>query len=314
MESELSMTRVKPLLRNRKKNRTGLKYFLIAIPFIIFVFAFSYVPLFGWIFSFYDYNPALKFSQMHFLGFDNFFEIYSERSEVFRILRNTLVMSFLNLLFTPLPLIVAILLNEIKSSKFRKMIQTSTTLPHFISWIVVFSLSFSIFSTDGLFYTLLKNLHMSVPEIGILGNNDATWFFQLGLGIWKSLGWGVIIYIASIAGIDAGLYEAARIDGASKFGLMRHITLPGLAPTFFVLLLLAISNLLNNGFDQYFVFYNSLVADKIEVLDYYVYKTGWIINDYSYATVLGMLKSIISILLLFSVNYLSKKTRGESLV
>ncbi len=314
MQSEISMTVVKPLHRTRKKNRAGLKYFLIAIPFSVFVFAFSYVPLFGWIFSFYDYNPALKFSQLHFLGFDNFVKIYAERSEVFRILKNTLAMSFLNLIFAPLPLIVAIMLNEIKSSKFRKFIQTSTTLPHFISWIVVFSLSFSIFSTSGLYYTLLKNLHFSVPVIGLLGNNDAAWFFHLGLGIWKNLGWGVIIYIATIAGIDAGLYEAARIDGANKFGLMRHITLPGLAPTFFVLLLLSVSNLLNNGFDQYFVFYNSLVADKVEVLDYYVYKTGWIINDYSYATVLGMLKSIISIILLFSVNYLSKKTRGESLV
>jgi multiple sugar transport system permease protein/putative aldouronate transport system permease protein len=287
---------------------------LIAIPFLVYVFAFSYVPLFGWIYSFFDYNPVMKLSQLKFIGLDNFEKLIAERSEVYRILKNTLAMSFLSLILTPLPMFVAIMLNEIKSSKFRKFIQTTTTLPHFISWIVVFSLAFSIFSTSGLYYTLLKQLQLAVPAIGILGNNEMAWLFQTGLGVWKNIGWTMIIYIASIAGIDSELYEAARIDGANRFRLMYHITLPGLATTFFVLLLLAISNLLNSGFDQYFVFYNSLVADKIEVLDYYVYKTGWIVNDYSYATLLGMLKSIISIILLFSVNYLSKKFRGVSLV
>lgn len=296
------------------KNKVGLKYLLIAVPFVIYVIAFYYVPLFGWIYSFFNYNPALKFSQLKFVGFDNFIKIYMERNEIFRILRNTLAMSFLSILVTPLPMIAAIMLNEVKSSRFRKFIQTTTTLPNFISWIVVFSLAFSIFSTSGLYYTLLKNLHLTVPVIGLLGNNGATWFFQLGLIVWKTIGWSMIIYIAAIAGIDSELYEAARIDGANKFGLMRHITLPGLAPTFFVLLLLQISNLLNNGFDQYFVFYNSLVADKIEVLDYYIYKVGWIVNDYSYATVLGMVKSILGIFLLFGVNYLSKKTKGESIL
>ncbi|MDF2651243.1 MAG: transporter permease [Paenibacillus sp.] len=302
------------IIRHRKSNRTGLNYLLIAIPFLVYVFAFSYVPLFGWIYSFFDYNPVMKLSQLKFIGLDNFEKLIAERSEVYRILKNTLAMSFLSLILTPLPMFVAIMLNEIKSSKFRKFIQTTTTLPHFISWIVVFSLAFSIFSTSGLYYTLLKQLQLAVPAIGILGNNEMAWLFQTGLGVWKNIGWTMIIYIASIAGIDSELYEAARIDGANRFRLMYHITLPGLATTFFVLLLLAISNLLNSGFDQYFVFYNSLVADKIEVLDYYVYKTGWIVNDYSYATLLGMLKSIISIILLFSVNYLSKKFRGVSLV
>ncbi|WP_230986860.1 ABC transporter permease subunit [Cohnella fermenti] len=251
---------------------------------------------------------------MQFVGWDKFAQIYAERTEVYRVLKNTLAMSFLTILTAPLPMIIAMFLNEIRQSRFRKWIQTTTTLPHFISWIVVFSLAFSIFSSGGLYNSLLQLFHLDVPMIGLLGNNAATWFFQLGLGIWKSLGWGMIIYIAAIAGIDSELYEAARIDGAGKFGLMRHITLPGLAPTFFVLLLLSVSNLLNNGFDQYFVFYNSMVADKIEVLDFYVYKMAWLVNDYSYATLLGMLKSVLSLILLFSVNYLSKKTRGESLI
>jgi len=297
-----------------KKNKTGWKYFFIAIPFMIYVIAFYFVPLFGWIYSFYNYNPALSFSQLKFVGFDNFVKMYNERSEIYRVLKNTLVMSFFLILLTPLPMVGAIMLNEIKHSKYKRFIQTVTTLPNFISWIVVFALSFGVFSNQGLYYTLLKNLHLDVPIIGILGDNGATWFFQAGLYVWKTIGWTMIIYMASIAGIDSEQYEAARIDGASKFGLMRHITIPGLAPTFFVLLLLQISNLLNNGFDQYFVFWNSLVADKIEVLDYYIYKVGWVINDYSYATVLGMVKSLLGIGLLFAVNYLSKKTKGESIL
>ncbi|REE68116.1 multiple sugar transport system permease protein/putative aldouronate transport system permease protein [Paenibacillus taihuensis] len=297
-----------------RKNKTGWRYFLIAMPFMLYVIAFYFVPLFGWIYSFYNYNPALSFSQLQFAGFDNFLKIYNEWSEIYRVLKNTLAMSFLSILVTPLPLIAAIMLNEIKHGKFKRFIQTVTTLPNFISWIVVFALTFAVFSNDGLYYTLLRNLHLDVPVIGIMGNNGATWFFQLGLSVWKSIGWTMIIYIAAIAGIDNEQYEAARIDGAGKFGLMRHITIPGLAPTFLVLLLLQISNLLNNGFDQYFVFYNSLVADKIEVLDFYIYKVGWLVSDYSYATVLGMVKSLLGIALLFAVNYLSRKTKGESIL
>ncbi|SDW05704.1 ABC transporter permease subunit [Paenibacillus sp. CF384] len=297
-----------------KRNRTGWRYFLIAMPFMIYVVAFYFVPLFGWIYSFYNYNPALSFSQLPYVGLDNFLKIYNEWSEIYRVLKNTLAMSFLSILVTPLPLIAAIMLNEVKHGKYKRFIQTVTTLPNFISWIVVFALTFAVFSNEGLYYTLLRNLHLDVPVIGIMGNNGATWFFQLGLSVWKSIGWTMIIYIAAIAGIDNEQYEAARIDGAGKFGLMRHITIPGLAPTFFVLLLLQISNLLNNGFDQYFVFYNSLVADKIEVLDFYIYKVGWLISDYSYATVLGMVKSLLGIALLFAVNYLSKKTKGESIL
>ena len=297
-----------------KKNKIGWKYFFIALPFMIYVIAFYFVPLFGWVYSFYNYNPALSFSQLKFVGFDNFVKMYNERSEIFRVLKNTLAMSFLLILLTPLPMVGAIMLNEIRHSKYKRFIQTVTTLPNFISWIVVFALSFAVFSNQGLYYTLLKNLHLDVPLIGLLGDNGATWFFQAGLYVWKTIGWTMIIYMASIAGIDSEQYEAARIDGASKFGLMRHITVPGLAPTFFVLLLLQISNLLNNGFDQYFVFWNSLVSDKIEVLDYYIYKVGWVINDYSYATVLGMVKSLLGIGLLFAVNYLSKKTKGESIL
>lgn len=301
---------------NRKKLQ-GLKYFLIAVPFMIFVFAFSYVPLAGWVYSIFTYKMGMRyldFSNIEFAGLSNFIKLINERDETLRVLRNTLVMSFLNILCTPLPVAFAILLNEIKNSKFRKIVQTTTTLPHFISWIVVYGISFAMFSMNGLVNTILARLGLPVSEIGILGNNDYTWIFQLCLGIWKSLGWSAVIYIAAIAGIDSELYDAVKIDGANTFGAIRHVTIPGIVPTFLVLLLLNVSNLLNNGFEQYFVFYNPLVSDKIEVLDYYVYKIGFLINDYSYSITLGMLKTFVSITLLFSVNLISKKLRGDSLV
>ncbi len=165
-----------------------------------------------------------------------------------------------------------------------------------------------MFSNEGLIANILKMMGSTKAFTNILGENDAVWCMQWVLGIWKSVGWNGIIYIAAIAGIDAELYEAARVDGASRFQLIRNITIPSLYPTFFVLLLLSISNLLNNGFDQYFVFFNPLVADRIEVLDYYVYKVGILINDYSYSTVLGMLKTLFSVAMLFGANQLSKKS------
>lgn len=301
---------------NKSKLR-GVQYFLLSLPFVALVFAFSYVPLFGWIYTFFDYHMGQKFldfSTMEFIGWGNLVKLFNERQEVIRVLRNTLAISLLNLLASPIPIVFAVLLNEIKSNRFKKMVQTTTTLPNFISWIIVYGLAFSIFSGNGLVNILFSRLGLPVSDTGILGNNDHVWTFQLFIAVWKSMGWSAIIYIAAITGIDAELYEAVRIDGGNKFRCIWHITIPGIIPTFLVLLLLSISNLLNNGFDQYFMFYNSLVADKIEVLDYYVYKVGMKINDYSYSITIGMLKTFISVILLFTANWLSKRLRGESLI
>jgi len=147
-----------------------------------------------------------------------------------------------------------------------------------------------------------------------LGNNDIAWGFQWALATWKSLGWNAIIYIAAITGIDSELYDAVHVDGANRWQTIWHVTVPGLYSTFFVLLLLQISNILSNGFDQYFVFYNPLTADKLEVLDYYVYKIGVLTNNYPQSIALGMFKTIISVTLLFGANKLSQKMRGESIV
>ena len=300
----------------RKKLR-GIKYLLLAVPFLIYVFAFSYVPLVGWIYSVFDYKIGQKFldfGSMVFVGLGNFQKLFTERSEVLRVLRNTLALSALGLLATPVPVVFAIMFNEIKNSKFKKIVQTATTLPNFISWIIVYGVAFAFFSVNGFVSVLMQKIGIQPPVMGILGDVDHTWVLQWILGIWKSFGWSAIIYIAAITGIDSELYDAAKVDGANKIQSILHITIPGIMPTYVVMFLLAVSNILSNGFDQYFMFYNPMVADKIEVLDYYVYKVGFYINDYSYSITLGMLKSILGIVLLFTANSLSKKIRGESIV
>ncbi len=287
---------------------------LLAIPFIAFVVAFSYVPLFGWILAFINYKPGLKIWDCEYSGLYYFKLIFQDWYKMASVLKNTLVMSFLGLICTPLPAVFAIFLSELPSVRFKKVVQTLTTIPNFISWVIIYALAYALFSTEGVVNQVLLNAGIIEKAGNVLGNSDITWVFQTALNVWKGLGWNAIIYFAAIAGIDSELYDAASVDGAGRFQRILHITVPGISSTFFVLLLLQVSNLLALGIDQYLAFYNSMVADKILVLDLHVYRLGLITQDYSYATAVGIFKSLISILLLFSVNGLSKRLRGESLV
>ena len=295
-----------------KKERFVLT--LMAVPFIIYVFAFSYVPLIGWILAFFDYKPGLSLWDCDFAGLYYFKIIFDDWEKVWSVLKNTLAMGAMLLICSPLPAVFAIFLSELKSTKFKKIVQTVTTIPNFISWVIIYALAFALFSTDGVVNNVLIGVGILQEPSNLLGNRDATWFLQTALNIWKTLGWNAIIYFAAIAGIDGELYDAASVDGAGRFQKILHITIPGITSTFFVLLLLQISNILALGIDQYLAFYNSMVADKITVLDLYVYRLGLVTQDYSYATAVGILKSVISIVLLFSANGLSKKIRGQSLI
>ena len=285
----------------------------MALPFVILVIAFSYVPLFGWSYAFTNYRAGMPRESIEFVGLKQFIAIWNNRRELFRVLRNTFALSLIGLVFSPLPMAFAIMLNEIKSQKIRKFVQTFTTLPNFISWIVVFTLAFAMFSSDGMVNNVLRHFGSS-SIVNPIGDSKHAWMFQWGLATWKTLGWNAIIYMASIAGIDQELYDAAHVDGANRWQSILHVTIPGLYPTFFVLLLLQISNILSNGFDQYFIFYNPLTADKIEVLDYYVYKIGVLTNNYPQSIALGMFKTVVSVTLLFGANALSKKVRGNSII
>ena len=247
------------------------------------------------------------------MGLD-YFKMIMKDANVIRALKNTFIFAGISIILTPLPMIFAILLNEIKSGPVRKFVQTFTTLPNFISWVMVYSVAFCLFSNTGMVNTLLQNLGWISEPIKFLDSDSHTWLTMLLWNTWKGLGWGAIMYLASITGIDQEQYEAARVDGANRFQLMRHITFPALLPTYFVMLMLSVANFLNNGMDQYFVFQNSFNKAHIQVLDLYVYNIGMTGSSLSLATAISMLKSVVSVVLLFVVNFVSKKTRGESII
>lgn len=301
----------------KKKLDQGKRMFLYMLPFLLLCFAFSYFPLHGWIYSFYDYKPPLKLSQCNFMGLRWFKMIFGNPAQVrqlFIVMRNTFAMSFLNIATSVLPLFFAVFLNEIKCKWFRKMVQTLTTIPNFISWVLVYAVAFCLFSNTGMVNTVFQNLGVILKPINFLDSDSHTYIAMLLWSTWKGLGWGAIMYLASIAGIDQEMYEAARVDGAGRFQLMRYITLPELMPTYFVMLMLSVANFLNNGMDQYFVFQNAFNKAHIQVLDLYVYNIGMTGSSLSLATAISMLKSLISVTLLMAVNGISKKIRGVSLV
>ena len=300
----------KKVIPGRRKKYNLL---FMTLPFMIIVLLFNYVPIFGWIYSVFDYIPGVSVFDCDFVGLDYFRLIFKD-ANVVRTLKNTFIFAVIGIVLTPLPMFFAILLNEIKCGPVRRVVQTFTTLPNFISWVLVYSMAFSLFSTSGMMNTFLQQLGILSKPVQFLQDNTHTWLSMWLWGQWKGLGWGAIMYLAAISGIDQELYEAARVDGAGRFRLIWHITVPSLLPTFFVLLIMNVANFLNNGMDQYFVFQNAFNTSKIQVLDLYVYNLGIKAGNYSLATAISMLKSIVSVTLLFTVNGISKVLRGESIV
>jgi multiple sugar transport system permease protein/putative aldouronate transport system permease protein len=301
----------------KKTTKQGYLMFFMILPFLLLSFVFSYFPLHGWIFAFFDYRAPLKLSQCEFVGFKWFQTLFSnptQISQLWQVMVNTFTMSFAGILLSVFPITFAILLNEIKNKRFKSIVQTLTTIPNFISWVLVYSVAFSLFSDSGLVNSVLQDWGITNTVIKFLDSDKHTYLAMLLWGQWKGLGWGAIMYLAAIAGIDQELYDAAKVDGAGRFRLMRHITLPSLLPTFFVLLMLSVANFLNNGMDQYYVFQNAFNKAHIQVLDLYVYNIGITGNSISLATAISMMKSIISVSLLVFINFVSKKSRGESII
>ncbi len=293
------------------------KLFLIFLPFAALCFVFSYLPLYGWRYAFFDYHAGGTLSSDNFVGFKWFTSLFQNkatRADVIRVLRNTLAMSGLGIITSWLPMAFAIFLNEIKSTKFRRFVQTFTTIPNFISWVLVYAIALAIFSTDGFINTTGVALGLIEGGTNYLMGNSHIWLKMLLWGTWKGIGWSAIIYIAGISGIDQQLYEAATVDGAGRFQKMWHVTVPGLIPTYCVMLLMSIANILSNGMDQYLVFENAQNTSYIQVLDLYVYQLGIGSGNIPLSTVIGMVKSIVSVILLFAANGISKTIRGESIV
>lgn len=293
------------------------RLFLMFLPFVALIFIFSYLPLWGWRYAFFNYKAGGTLSIDNFVGFKWFtylFENASTRQDLIRVLRNTLAMSGLGIATSWVPLVFAMFLSEVKSVRFKRFVQVFTTIPNFISWVLVYALALAIFSTDGFINGLLINMGWADEAKNFLMGESYVWLKMLAWGMWKGLGWSAIIYIAAISGIDQQMYEAATVDGAGRFQKMRYITLPSLMPTYFVLLVMAIAAILSNGMDQYLVFENASNTSVITVLDLYVYQLGIKNGVIPLSTVIGMMKSVISVGLLFFGNKLSKIVRGESIV
>lgn len=246
--------------------------------------------------------------------FKSMVENSTKITQLWKVLRNTFAISGLSLGFSWFPMVFAIFLNEIRSKRYRKFVQTVTTLPNFISWVLVYSIAYSVLNSTGAVNSILMDLGLIDTPRMFLQSSEHVWFKMWLWLTWKNAGWAAIMYIAAMSGIDEEMNEAARIDGASKLQIIWHITLPSLLPTYFVLVMLNLANFLTNGMEQFYVFQNAFNKDYIQVLDLYVYNLAMGGGGYSLSVAISIFKSVVSILLLCATNGLSKLVRGEGFI
>jgi len=297
-------------LRRAFRNRY---LYLMSLPFVAWAFVFTYMPLWGWLMAFQKYNPKLAVWERDWVGFDNFRLLFQDET-FYLVMRNTLAMSVMSLVagFT-IPIVFALLLNEVKNMAFKKTAQTISYLPHFVSWAVVAGIVSKMLSTDnGAINDFLTWTGLLNEPIQWLAKGEYFWGIVTLSDVWKETGWNAIIYLAAMAGVAPELYEAAKVDGASRLRQMWHITLPGIRPTIIILMILSIGNLINIGFEKQFLLGNNLVVDYSKVLDLYALEYGIKINRISFATAINMFNSVVAVLLLFTANGLFKRFTKES--
>jgi len=286
--------------------------YLISLPGIIYFLVFRYVPLFGSVIAFQNYNIFKGITGSKWIGFDNFVKMFTYHDFI-RILTNNLFLALYDIVFVfPSAIILALLLNELRIVIYKRIVQTIIYMPHFLSWIVISGIAVSVFSpVSGLFNDFIGKF--GFDPLYILGENSYIRSFLVGAGMWRDVGYSTIIYLAALAGISPDLYEAAQIDGANRWKQAFTITLPALMPTIIILFLLQIGHFLDFGFERVWVFLNSLNSENGEILDTFIYRVGILDMQYSYTTAIGLFKSVVGLLLLWICNTLSKKATGESL-
>lgn len=281
--------------------------FLMVLPFFVWVIIFKYIPIWGWTMAFQDYKPHLSFLEQNWVGWKYFIELFHDR-QFYLVLRNTIAMSLLSLIcgYT-FPIIFAILLNEVGRHHFRRVIQTISYLPHFVSWVVVAGIFTKLLGIGGPINQLLIALGLLEKPILFMAKGEYFWGIVTIADLWKELGWNSIIFLAAIMGIDENLYEAAQMDGAGRFRQTWHVTLPGIRMVVFIMLIMSIGNLINIGFEKQFLLQNNLVKDYSEVLDLYALTYGIRVARYAYGTAVGIFKSVVSIVLLLLANFMIKR-------
>lgn len=285
--------------------------YLLLLPGMIFLIIFRYIPIFGNAIAFMDYNPY-DTAASTWVGFDHFVDLLT-RPQFLQVFGNTLYISILKMVCGfPIPIILALMMNEMKNMKFKKVSQTLLYLPNFISWVVLSGLIMNMLDPDtGLVTSIINSI--SGEKIQVL--TDTRYFVPMLIvtDIYKGAGWGTIIYFAALSGIDPQLYEAAEIDGARKWKQLLHITLPSITPTIVVMLILSCNNIVNAGFDQIFMLYSALVYSVADIIDTYVYRIGIKNADYSFSTAAGLFKSVIAFVMILIVNTVAKKTGNEGI-
>ena len=297
------------LLRFIVRNRA---LYIMLIPGMFYFLLFKYFPLAGSVIAFQDYNIFKGFLDSEWVGF-KWFEQFFSYPNLIRLLKNTIIISFYQIIFTfPAPILLAILLNELRMQSFKRVVQTIVYLPHFLSWTIVFGFVYTLLSIQTGF------VNQAIEALGGSAVNflqKAEYFrtIIISSGIWKEMGWSAIVFLAAIAGISPSLYEAAKIDGASRFKQFLHITLPGMTPAIMILLLLKIGHILDLGFEQIYLFLNPMTLSTGDILDTYAYRIGILGGKYSLTTAIGLFKSVVGLLMLVIANRASKATTGEGL-
>ncbi|MBQ8188867.1 MAG: sugar ABC transporter permease [Lachnospiraceae bacterium] len=293
-----------------KKDFHKNKYkYIMVIPVLIYLFLFCYKPMYGVIIAFQRYRPTLGIARSPWVGLDNFVRFFKDVN-FWRVVRNTFTISFLSILFTfPAPILLALLLNEVRVSWFKRLVQTVTYLPHFIAMVVVCGLVNRFCQSDGLINDLIA--FFGGERSNLLIKTNMFYPIYILSDIWKEVGWNSIIYLATLASIDQEQYEAARIDGAGRIQQMWYITLPGLLPTISMLLILRLGNILGVGQEKILLLYNEMTYEVADVISTFVYRKGLSDADYSYSTAIGLFDSIINIVFLVGANKISKKL-GQS--
>lgn len=289
--------------------------YLLVLPVVLFYILFAYKPMYGLMIAFKDYSPAagiLGSDWAHSYGFGHFIDFFGSYYFV-RILKNTLIISLSTLIFGfPAPIILALLLNEVRSNVFKRITQTISYMPHFISLVVVCSLVGTFTSEQGIITRALSSLGL-VESVSLLSKPGYFVPIYVLSGIWQEIGWGAIIYLAALAGIDQELYEAARIDGAGRWKQTLYVTLPGLSSTIIILLLLRLGSVMNVGFEKIILLYNEGIYDTADVISTFVYRKGLREFQWSYSAAVGFFNSIINFLLVIMFNHVSRRISEVSL-
>lgn len=298
----------KIIAKDLKKNK--FKYIII-MPVVIYLIIFAYKPMYGLIIAFQNYRPTLGISGSKWVGLKNFQTFFSD-IYFWRLMRNTFSISGLSILFGfPAPVILALLLNEIKSSKFKRTVQTISYMPYFISIVVVCGLIKAFCQTDGVFNDII--LAFGGERSNLLSVKENFYPIYIISGIWQTIGWDSIIYLAALSGIEQEQYEAARVDGAGRFKQMFFITLPELLPTIMVLFILRMGGILNVGYEKILLLYQPLTYDVADVISTYVYRKGILEASYSFSTAIGLFNSMVNVCFLLFTNWVSKKSNNSGL-